>query len=61
MSFDKIKYDNEYKRANYAEMHFLIPKAKREIVKKTAEELGVSVSRLVVNALETTYHIDLSK
>lgn len=61
MAFDKVAYDNDFKRQNYDEIRALVPKGKREEIKKFAKEKGVSISRLVVEALEVHYGLDLSK
>ena len=61
MAFDKVAYDNDFKRQNYDEIRALVPKGKREEIKKFAKEKGVSISRLVVEALEEHYGLDLSK
>lgn len=61
MGFDQIKYNNEYNKANYAKVTALIPKHKQVLVKRTAEQYGISVSQLIIRALEAQYGIDLSK
>ena len=61
MAFDQIAYNNDFKRQNYDEIRALVPKGKREEIKTFAKEKGVSVSRLVVEALEAHYGLNLSK
>ena len=61
MAFDQNQYINDWKRQNYDEVRVLIPKGKKETIKKMAKEKGLSVSRFIVEALENYYHIDLSK
>ena len=61
MAFDQNQYINDWKRRNYDEVHVLIPKGKKETIKKMAKEKGLSVSRFIVEALENYYYIDLSK
>lgn len=59
--FDQSKYNNEFKKENYAEMRYLVPKNKKALLQKIAKERGWSLSRLVVEALEIVYRVDLSK
>lgn len=61
MAFDKVKYDNEYTRQNYDRQEFLLPKGKKAVLKKVAMEHGKTVSELIIEALETCYHVDLSR
>lgn len=61
VAFDKVAYDNDFKRQNYDEIRALVPKGKREEIKTFAKEKGVSVSRLVVEALEAHCGLNLSK
>ena len=61
MAFDQIAYNNDFKRQHYDEVRVLLPKGKKELVKKYAAEKGLSVSRLIVEALEEHCKLDLSK
>lgn len=61
MAFDQNQYINEYKRENYDRLSILIPKGRKKDIKTIADSKGVSVSQLVVEALETCYNLDLSK
>lgn len=61
MAFDKAKYDNEYQKQNYYRAVALIPKEKAREVKALADTKGISVSQLIVEALETCYKLNLSK
>ena len=61
MAFDKQKYDNEFIKTNYDNIVLRLPKGKREVVKKAAANHGKSVNTFIVDALESCYHIDLSK
>ena len=51
MAFDQNQYINDWKRRNYDEVRVLIPKGKKETIKKMAKEKGLSVSRFIVEAL----------
>ena len=61
MAFDQNKYITEFKRDNYDQMAFLVPKGKRKVIKDYAQKQGLSVSQLVVRALEEQYKLDLGK
>lgn len=61
MAFDQVEYKNQYNKENYDIVRFTVPKGKREVLKGRAQELGISVSELVVRALEKQYLLDLSK
>ena len=59
MAFDKGKYDTAYKRANYKEMRFLVPKSRGDVMQEVARQTGKSISQCVIEALEYYYNIDL--
>lgn len=61
MAFDANKYKNRYEKDNYDRILILVPKGKKADIKERAEELGISVSELIVRALEKMYLLDLSK
>ena len=61
MAFDANKYKNRYENDNYDRILILVPKGKKADIKERAEELGISVSELMVRAREKMYLLDLSK
>lgn len=61
MAYEKYSYNNDYTRDNYDRINLIVPKGKREVIKAKAAERGVSVSQLVIDALEGYYKLDLSK
>lgn len=61
MAFDSNAYKTDFKRENYDQMAFLVPKGKRKVVRECAAKHGVTISQLVVQALEECYKLDLSK
>ena len=61
MAFDQYKYMNDYKRDVYDRFDVLVPKGRKQVIKQEAEIRGLSVSQLVVKALEECYGLDLSK
>jgi hypothetical protein len=61
MAFDQNKYVADFKRENYDAVTFLIPKGKKAALKQRAQIDGISVSQLVVRALEEFYKLDLGK
>lgn len=60
MAFDKSAYDNDFKKQHYDVIRALLPKGKGATVKAIAAERGLTVSQVVVRALEDTYKVDLS-
>lgn len=61
MAFDQNRYISDFKKENYDQMAFLVPKGKRKIIKDFANKQGLSISQLVIQALEEQYKLDLSK
>lgn len=61
MAFDKMAYDNQYIRDNYDRISALIPKGSSQQLKDYAKGRGISVSQLIVEALESCYGFDLAK
>lgn len=60
MAFDKVKYDNDYKREKYDRISLLIPKGGKQILQKEADIRGLkSVNALLIRALEKAYGINL--
>lgn len=60
MAFDQTQYVNDYNREHYDTIKALVPKGKKDVVKAIAAARGLTVSQVVVKALEETYNIDLS-
>ena len=58
--FYQTKYINEYKKTHYDKIVFHIPKGKKEILKKTANDYEMSMAQLIISAIEKQYHIDIS-
>ncbi len=50
--FNQIAYQNDYKREKYDRMELLLPKGRKEILKKKAKAAGVSMSEYINNLLE---------
>ena len=68
MAFDQSKYITQFMSENYDEVKFRVPKGKRVLLKQIAQERNildikgkVSVNRMIIEALEQVYSIDLSK
>lgn len=61
MGFDKASYDKKFMRENYDDIKIRVPKGKRVIIKACAEEKGISINQLVIDALEYAYNLNLSK
>ncbi len=60
-AFDKSEYDKQFLRDNYDTIALRIPKGKKNDLKKLAEIHGISVNRLIVEAIESYCKIDLSR
>ncbi len=50
--FNQIAYQNDYKREKYDRMELLLPKGRKEILKKKAKVAGVSMSEYINSLLE---------
>lgn len=61
MGFDANQYKTNYRRDNYDILRAFVPKGKADILKEEASVRGISVSQLIVRALEHCYKLDLSK
>ena len=68
MAFDQTKYITGFIKENYDRVEVKIPKGKKELLKKIAQENNfvddkgrVSVSRLIIEAIEEKYGVDLGK
>ena len=61
MGFDQSKYAQEYNKVNYDVIRATVPKGCRKVLQQEASIRGVSLSQLIVDALEYAYKVDLSK
>lgn len=68
MAFDQNTYIKQFMSQNYDEVKVRVPKGKRAILKQIATEHNItddkgkiSVNRMVIEAVEEKYKIDLSK
>lgn len=68
MAFDQSKYIMDFMKENYDEVKIRIPKGKKAVLRQLATDRNitdakgkVSMTRLIVEAIETQYGIDLSK
>ena len=50
--FNQIAYQNDYKREKYDRMELLLPKGRKEILKKKAKAAGGSMSEYINSLLE---------
>lgn len=57
------KYEaiNEYNKENYFKVALRIPKEKREMLQDLAKTENMSINKLIINAIEQHYGIDLGK
>lgn len=60
MAFDQNKYNTEYRRDHYDKVKIRMSKNEYAKAKNLSIELGVSVSQLIIRALEKTYLLDLT-
>ena len=54
-------YAKEWKLENVDRIPFEVPKGKKEMVKRAASKRNVSVNRLITEALEIQYNINLAR
>lgn len=59
-TFDKAEYDKQFLKDNYDSIALRIPKGRKDDLKRLATLHNTSVNRLIVEAIESQYHIDLS-
>ena len=67
MSFDQTEYITGYIKENYDRVEIRVPKGKRQILKDLATQYNfrddkgkLSVSKLVLDAVEEKYGVDLT-
>ena len=49
--FNQIKYQNEFNKANYDRIEFIVPKGKKAVIKEAAKAAGQSTSAYINQAL----------
>lgn len=59
MAFDRNQYIEEFKKEHYSRISVLVPKDKAPLIREYAKVQDKSVSRLILEALENTYHLGL--
>lgn len=57
------KYEaiNEYNKENYFKVALRIPKEHRDALQELADAHDISINKLIINAIEKTYGINLKK
>lgn len=61
MAYDKVAYNQQYTKDNYDKLQTYVPRGRKADIKAAAERRGVSVSQLVIQALESyCKELDLS-
>ena len=60
MGFDQDAYVNVYKREHYDRATVMLPKGRRDVLKRYAAERGESLNAVIIAALEQYTGIDLS-
>lgn len=59
MAFDNNKYKADFAKEHYTRLSVIVPKEKTHLIREYAKDHGKSVSRLIMEALENTYHLGL--
>lgn len=54
------QYKNEFNKNNYFTVSLRIPKEKREVLQMLTETKHKSVNRLIIEAIEKQYNVDLT-
>lgn len=54
-------YKLQFNKENYDSISIRVKKRDRELIKAKADEMNMSISQLIVTALEKNYLLDLSK
>lgn len=54
-------YKAQFNKENYDSISIRVKKRDRELIKAKADEMNMSISQLIVTALEKNYLLDLSK
>lgn len=54
------EYTNKYNRENYFKVALRIPKEKKEVLQMLTETQHKSINRLIIEAIEKTYNVDLT-
>ena len=54
------EYKNTFNKNNYFTISLRIPKEKREVLQTLSETKHKSVNRLIIEAIEKQYHVDLT-
>lgn len=58
---DKHAYNTAYQKDHYDRLSVLFPKGTTKQIKLYAVEHDTSISKLIINALETVYGMDFTK
>ena len=56
----KYEAQNKYNQANYFKVALRIPKDKKGVLEDLAEEFNTSINRVIINAIERHYGVDLT-
>lgn len=59
--FNQTKYITQWEKENCDQVKIRLPKGKRDIVKKLAQDHNLSISQMYNEAIEEKYKVDLSK
>ena len=57
----KYEKTNKYNQENYFKVALRIPKEKKEVLQQLANDERTSINKLIINAVERFYGIDLSR
>jgi len=49
--FNQIKYQNDFNRKNYDRIGLMLPKGKKEDLKRAAKEAGMSMNEYVIQKI----------
>lgn len=60
MHMSKYEKTNTYNLTNYFQVALRIPKEKKEVLQKLADDEQTSINKLIINAVERFYGVNLS-
>lgn len=61
VAFDKLEYDSQYIKTHYHRTPFVVPKGAKAELQQAADDRGVSMTQLILSAIEQKYGVSLTE